>query len=111
MSIGTLVTHQTPTAREASLPVSFDFSQRHEVVSGQKLTGTPILAVFLNGVASTDLTAASPVIDSTGTLVQFTFTNVSATVGNTYVIGCSVNLSGGAAPIVETLDVFVDGIA
>lgn len=112
MSIGTITLHHTPLDFESGVAVTFDFSQRHEIATGgQTLTGTPTVRVLLAGGASTDLTVTGAAVDATKKLVNLTLSDTAnSKVGTTYVISCSVSLSGGAM-LVETLDCYVDGIS
>jgi hypothetical protein len=106
MPAGLAILHKTVFDKEA-LPLVLDYSKRHEIVAGQKLTGTATVRVLLGAVLSTDLTVSSVQLDSTSTQVLFTLTDVAAVIGNTYTVTCSVNITSGPAPLVESIDVLV----
>lgn len=98
---GTLLLHEG----ESSVLVEIDFSERHEIADGgQTITGTPTVAVLLDGSISTGLSVASIVLNGTSKIVQFRVTVVSAVAGEDYELKCTVVLSGGAT-LVECLEV------
>jgi len=107
MAIGTLVLHQTSESREANIPVTVDFSQRHEIATGGLLlTGTPSVAVLFNDGISSDLSISGVALDNSAKKVLFNVTIAAAGIpsGRTYTIRVSCGMSGGAPnPLVETL--------
>lgn len=100
---GGVETNVTPSGDGEVLNLTFDYSRRFEIrCLGQKLSSVSYVEVFLQGsnVQTADWTVGTPVVDSTGTKINFQLTNVSAVAGNVYEIYAKVAFSGGNKIIV-----------
>lgn len=93
---------------ESLVLVELDFSERHELVAGETITGTPTVAVLDgDGDSSSNLTVTSIALNAGSDAVLFRVTvGIDAEEDDTYELKCTVVLSGGAT-IVECQDVSI----